>query len=1006
MTHRIAVASTVEDAQARGYLHTLKSLFPQSGLKEVSFVQTYTIDTELSEDQLQTIGGRLANPVIETFAIDMVPTSTDYAFAIEIGFLPGVTDNVGHTVQEMIEDTTGKTFADDEHVYSSYFLFLQGTLSKEEVEKMSQELFNPLIERATVFSAGEDFPVVVPKVALHQESRPILVDLNVSDEELLKISKEGILDENGAGRGPLALSLRAMQAIRDHFATLKRNPTDVELESLAQTWSEHCKHAIFNDPLDDIQDGIYRRYIKGATEKIREQKTANGENPVKDKPHGAGDFCVSVFKDNSGAIAFDDEYLITHKVETHNSPSGLDPFGGSVTAIVGVNRDCLGFGLGARPIANIYGFCVADPHDTRELFRDEKKTQPLLPARRILEGIVRGINAGGNQSGIPTPLGFVAVDPSYRGKPLVFGGTVGLIPRKSPSGSRGEARNLYEKSAKAGDYIVMIGGRVGADGIHGATFSSESLSSGSPATAVQIGDPITQKKFSDALIREARDKGLYSSITDDGAGGLSGSVGEMARESGGCEVDLEKVPLKYPGLAPWQIWISESQERMTLAVPKTKWPALKKIFDRHDVEATRIGTFTDSGDCVVRYNKKEVMHISLEFLHDGRPQEVQISKQRIEHREQKVENRGQNTDLGAALLKMLERPSIGSTAFISQQYDHEVQASAITKPMHGRGRVNADAAVLQPLPNSSRGVVLSHGYAPWYSQIDTYAMAAAAIDTAVRNAICAGASRDYLAILDNFCWSSSDTPERLYELKEAARACYDIATAYGTPFISGKDSMFNDFKGFSASGEKVHIAALPTLLISAIGVMQDIAKTQTIDFKRVGDLVYLIGETNDELGASEYATLNAEKYGHGVSIFGEVPHVDVKKNAAAYDALANAIQKGLVASALGVGRGGLAIALAKSAIAGKLGAQVDLSQLPGTAKTPEAVLFSESQGRMLVCVPRTAQKEFEALFTGVAVTTIGEVIQAASVSIKTSDGAIEVGLPELTEAYRSFFKEW
>ena len=653
--------------------------------------------------------------------------------------------------------------------------------------------------------------------------------------------------------------------------------------------------------------------------------------------------------------------------------------------------DCLGFGLGAKPIANVYGFFVADPTDETTLFRDLARTQPLLPARRILEGIVHGINAGGNQSGIPTPLGFVAVDPSFRGKPLVFGGTVGLIPRKKGK------KKLYEKKAKPGDYIVMVGGRVGLDGIHGATFSSESLASGSPATAVQIGDPITQKKLSDAIIREARDRGLYSSITDDGAGGLSGSVGEMAKESGGCEVNLDSVPLKYPGLAPWQIWLSESQERMTLSVPKKNWPALKKIFDRHDVEATRIGTFTRSGRCVVRAGKKTVMDIKLAFLHDGRPIEKQKTKKVVHSPDEPLAERP--LDFGKAILDVLARPSVGSTSFISQQYDHEVQGTSVTKPLQGRGRMNADAGVLQPLSDSPRGVVLSYGYTPWYSQIDTYAMAAAAIDTAIRNAICAGASREHLAILDNFCWSSSENPERLYELKQAAKACYDTAVAYGTPFISGKDSMFNDFRGYTKSGESIHIAALPTVLISAIGVIPDITKALTLDFKHIGDLVYLIGETNDELGGSEYYS----SLGH---IGGNVPVVNVRKNAKTYDALSKAIQSGLVASAIGVGRGGLGVALAKSSVAGQLGVTLDLRNVAGKAKTTQTIFFSESQGRILVSVRRDVQKMFEKFFKGIPLTNIGEVVQDASLSIELPNEKIQIPLSALTEAYRLFFKDW
>lgn len=991
MTHRITVKPTVSDSRAAGILRNLHTVFPDTKLQGVATVAAYTIDAELSDDHIKIAAERLTNPVIEECSIASVSTPAHYSYAIEIGFLPGVTDNVGHTAKQTIEDATGRVFTDEEAVYTSLFIFLIGNISPSDVGRFADELHNPLIERARIYKAGDSFDVFVPRVTLGQAEDSITVDLDVTDDELERIGREGILDPQGGRRGPLALSVEEMRAVRSYFAAMgrsasggnkeKRKPTDVELESIAQTWSEHCKHTIFNDPLDEIRDGIYRHYIKGATKKIRNKK-------------GRNDFCVSVFKDNSGAIAFDKDYLVTHKVETHNSPSGLDPFGGSVTAIVGVNRDCLGFGLAAKPIANVYGFFVADPRDRTVLYRDQARKQPLLPARRILEGVVRGINAGGNQSGIPTPLGFVAVDPSFRGKPLVFGGTVGLIPRKI------QGKRSYEKKAKPGDYIVMLGGRVGLDGVHGATFSSESLTSGSPATAVQIGDPITQKKFSDAIVREAREKLLYNSITDNGAGGLSGSVGEMSREVGGCAVDLDTVPLKYPGLSPWQIWISESQERMTLAIPKAKWKAFQNICRRHDVEAAIIGTFTKSGRVIVRHRGKEVMNVSLSFLHDGRPVKRQQSR-KPENAELRAENKvlSASADLRQALLDVLSRPSIGSISFISRQYDHEVLAQTITKPLHGRGGVNADAGVLRPFASSTRGIVLAHGYCPWYSQIDTYAMAAAAIDTAVRNAVAAGASRDYLAILDNFCWSSSEKPERLYELKQAAKACYDTAVAYGTPFISGKDSMFNDFRGFTESGQSIHIATLPTLLVSTLGVIRDISKTVTIDLKMPGDLLYLLGETNDELGASEYlATMGA--------VGNAVPQVDLKKNIRTYDTLAKAIGQGLVASAIGVGRGGLAVALAKQSIAGALGARVYLSDVPGKAATAEAILFSESQGRLLVSVRRDAAKTFEKLCKGISMARIGEVARGADVSIRAANRHIETTVDDLTVAYRSFFKDW
>ena len=978
MAHRISVAAKVEDARAENYLHTLRAIFPRTKLKRIAVTSSYTIDAKLSTKEVKTIARSLANPVIEAMSTSQVLKPKRYDYAIEIGFLPGVTDNAGKTARQTVEGCIARKLAQEEAVYSSTFIFLRGALKEKEVIAMSRELHNPLIERASIYVHGEELPIVVPKVSLHEHVAVDEVNLDVDDTELARIGKEGIANHDGARRGPLALSLHAMKTIRGHFKKLGRNPTDIELESLAQTWSEHCKHSIFADPLDEVSEGIYKRYIKGATERIRKQK-------------GKKDFCVSVFKDNSGAIAFDDEYLITHKVETHNSPSALDPFGGAITGIVGGNRDTLGFGLGAKPIANIYGFCVADPEDKTMLYRDQSKKQPLLPARRILEGVIKGINAGGNQSGIPTSLGFVATDPRYRGKPLVFAGTVGLIPRKNGQ------RKLYEKQAKPGDYIVVVGGRVGLDGVHGATFSSESLSSGSPATAVQIGDPITQKKLSDAIVREARDKNLYTSITDNGAGGISCSVAEMAKECGGCIVDIEKVPLKYAGLSPWQIWISESQERMTLSVPKRNWSALKKLFDRHDVEATVIGTFTDMAHCVVKSRGKKIMDIGMKFLHDGRPVEHQKGKKVIrEHAEPSAASR--NVPLGRAFLSLLSRPNIASTAFISRQYDHEVQANSVTKPLQGRGQVSADAGVLKPMPDSEKGVALSHGYLPWYSDIDTYAMAAASIDTAVRNAVAAGADTNYLAILDNFCWSTSNPAERVYELERAAKAVYDIAVAYGAPYISGKDSMFNDFRGYTVRGEKIHVAAPPTLLISAIGVMNDASKAMTLDFKMTGDLVYLLGETNDELGASEYFSMLG-------SVGNIVPQVDAKKNLRVYKTLSKAIRAGLVASATPVGRGGLGVALAKAAIGGQLGATLGLKKLPGKAKRADSILFSESQGRIVVSVRPLAVAEFEKLARGISCTYLG-FVAGETLEIELPQKDISIKVSKLTEAYRKPFKNW
>ncbi|MBI3887770.1 phosphoribosylformylglycinamidine synthase, partial [Candidatus Microgenomates bacterium] len=689
----------------------------------------------------------------------------------------------------------------------------------------------------------------------------------------------------------------------------------------------------------------------------------------------------------------DDEYLVTYKVETHNSPSALDPFGGAITGIGGVNRDALGFGMGAKPVANFYGYCFADPRVDVPLYKGKNKTQQMLSSKRIMEGVIAGVNAGGNQSGIPTPQGFVYFDERFRGKPLVFVGTVGLIPRKI------KGKLSHKKQAKPRDFIVIVGGRVGKDGIHGATFSSEALDSGSPATAVQIGDPITQKKLSDAIVKEARDLLLYNSITDNGAGGLSCSVAEMGTESGGCEVAIENIPLKYPGLDPWEIWISESQERMTLAVPPAKWKAFSTLMHSRGVEATVIGTFTDSGKCIVTYNKKTIVDLDMDFLHEGLPKRQMKSKILLAS---SINTKCKMPkDLAKTILQMLSRFNITSFEFISQQYDYIVQGNAVLGPLHGKGRVNADASVIRPVLASQKGVILSQGLYPMYSEIDAYKMSAASVDTAIRNAVAMGANPDYLSLLDNFCWCSSNDPVRLGQLKEAVKACYDLAVSYGTPFVSGKDSMFNDFKGYDNEGNQVAISILPTLLISSFGVVPDITKVVSLDAKQSGDLLYILGETYEEIGGSEYSQMQ-------MFSADSVPAVDPVRNKGVYNALYQAIQKNLVASSISVGRGGLAVALAKKAIGGMLGLTIDLQKLSGDASRNDFALYSESQGRILVTVAHKNKQIFEQTMKGNSFSKIGKVTKAKNLVIIGLKGKeiVSLTIDSAANAYRETFKDY
>ena len=985
--NRIVITSRDKDTRAKVLISKIRS--NGYSAEDLILADVYTLYGNFTETEIENIAKLLSNPVTQKYKINS-PEEITFNQAIEIGFLPGVTDNTGNTARECIEDFL-KRKLDKDTVFTSQILFL--TTEEKDAKIIGKSLANELIQRIDVksyedYQKDNGMDKKVPIVKLETHIQVDTVNLNADDDDLSKIGKEGIANNDGTRRGPLALDLESMKSIRDYFKKEGRNPTDIEIESMAQTWSEHCKHTIFASELDEIKDGIYKTYIKSATKRIREDL-------------GKDDFCVSVFKDNSGAIIFDDNHLVTSKVETHNSPSALDPFGGAITGIVGVNRDTIGFGMGALPAINFYGYCFADPFKQRELYRQKDKISKALSPRRIMDGVIEGVRVGGNCSGIPTPQGFVYFDDDFSGKPLVFVGTFGIIPNTVNS-----KRSDYKK-AMPGDLIVMMGGRVGCDGIHGATFSSEVMDSGSPATAVQIGDPITQKKMSDALIKEARDLNLYTSITDNGAGGISCSVAEMAEESGGFTVDLEKVPTKYAGIQPWEIWISESQERMTLSVPKDKVEELKSLMDSRGVEMTVIGEFNASSRAIVKYDGKTIMDIDMDFLHEGLPKTRRISEfieQKIEEPDFKVPKY-----LSHTLKDMIARINLCSFSFITNQYDFEVQGGSVLKPLQGEGQVNATASVTKLINDSDKGIILAQGITAKYSRIDTYHMAASAIDTAIRNTVAVGGNVDRMALMDNFCWCSSNDPKRLYQLKRAAKACYDYATAYMTPFISGKDSMFNDFKGYDKNNNPVLISVPPTLLITATGVMENVNNAVSLDVKAQGDLTYTIGITRDELGGSEYYEYMGKILEGKPFIGASVPKVDAIKAIESYRKLYRAIENNLIASSISVSSGGIGIALAKMCIAGNLGCMIDLSRLKreGTERD-DFTLFSESQSRIIITIDPKDKEKFENMMEGTDLSLIGRVTDENALKIKGLKGEmiIDCTIDDLNTSYQKTFEHF
>ncbi len=959
-------------------------------VEQVRTLDVYTVDAALSDAEIEAAAaGPFSDPVIQEYAVNR-PLARDFDVLVEVGFRPGVTDNVGRTSREAIQYLTGRPFAEGEAVYTSVQYLLKGNLDKQVAERIATGfLGNGLIQRWDIVTSAEfdrdkGVRITLPKVISDTAPEVREIDLDVTDDELMKISRDGML----------ALNLEEMKKLQAHAADpanlkareavgLGNKLTDVELEALAQTWSEHCKHKIFSAKIEyqdeqgnrETINSLFKTYIVGATRDIRARL-------------GEKDFCLSVFKDNAGVIEFNDDWSVVFKVETHNSPSALDPYGGALTGIVGVNRDGMGTGMGARLIFNTDVFCFASP------FLEKPLPPRLLHPRRIFEGVVEGVEHGGNKSGIPTVNGSIVFDERFAGKPLVYCGTASIMPRNL------NGKPCHEKKVQVGDHIVMTGGRIGKDGIHGATFSSEELHEGSPVTAVQIGDPITQKRMFDFLII-ARDRGLYNSITDNGAGGLSSSVGEMSEDTGGFEMHLDRAPLKYPGLQPWEILISEAQERMTLAVPPDKLDAFVQLATEMDVEASDLGVFTDSGYFHCLYEGKTVSYLSMEFLHEGVPQMVIPAKWTPKN----LSEPGFElpADLGSELKALLGRLNICSKESVVRRYDHEVQAGTVIKPLVGVANDGpSDAAVYRPLFDSFEGVVVSHGICPSYSDIDTYHMMACAIDEGLRNFVAVGGNIEHVAGLDNFCWcdpvKSEKTPDGEYkaaQLVRANKALYDYCVAFGVPLISGKDSMKNDYQ---IGDTKISIP--PTVLFSVIGKIGDVRQSVSMDVKRPGDLVYLLGITRDECGGSEYYEQHGE-------LGSNVPKVDAATALDLYKTLNAAQRDGLIRSCHDLSDGGLGVALAEKAFAGGYGIRADLDKVLAEGDLrADKLLFSESQSRLLVTVRAENSGRFEALFAGRAAACIGEVTEEPRLQLsKGAATLVDVDILTLKEAWQAPLRE-
>ena len=761
----------------------------------------------------------------------------------------------------------------------------------------------------------------------------------------------------------------------------------MELEYISQARSDHCNHNTFRGLFHYLDlstgerkeiDNLFKTCIEAPTLEIQKEK----------------DWVISVLWDNAGVARFDENHYYCITAETHNSPSNMEPYGGALTGIVGVYRDPMGTGKGSRLCLGSYGFCVG-PRDYAGPLK------PKLHPRRLLDGIIEGVRDGGNKSGIPTPFGQVFFHPGYIGKCLVFVAALGFMPARI----KDEPTEL--KRTTPGDLIVMCGGRVGKDGIHGVTASSEVYSASTPAGHVQIGDPYTQKKMHDFLL-EARDEGIMAYITDNGGGGLSSSVGESARFSNGCEVHLDRVPLKYEGLDQWEIWISESQERMTVGLRPEYWDRFQALARKHNVECAGIGNYTASGKVHLLYQGKTCAYVDLDFLQSDFP------KWTFEAEWQPAETRGlfepvikEPEDYLGLLKTLLARPNITSKNWITRQYDHEVQGGSVLKPLTGKYRdIPGDAVVIRPHLPSFRGIAFTQAIQPTYAQIDPYAMVAATIDEAVRRLLVVGSDLEQIGGVDNFCWPSIqyhplENPDGKYKAAQLVRANWalrDVCLKFGIPLLSGKDSMYVDGYIEGPFGEAHRISGLPTFQFTATGIVPDVRSCQSLDLKIPGDLIYCLGETRDELGGSEYYDL--------LGYIGlNVPRLDAVAGEKPYQALQQAIQAGWVASAHGIYRGGLGIHLALMALAGDLGLEVDLAKIPvASPLSPERRLFSESCSRVILCLDPKKKKPFEKHMAGCRMESIGRVRKDQTFQIKDGKRTlIKTRLKTLREAFHQTF---
>jgi len=914
LLQEVRVQTEGSDVRGQDVLYEIRNTLGIRTITDVRTIKVYRlqgVDTSTADILAQKL---LCDSVYQTYTINQ-PIHCGALKKIEVAYKPGVANPEVDSLCRAAEYLNIVLQAADTSFEYHFF----GELTDNELQKITEQLLvNKTVGRLitevpqTLLTEGTTGPVTT--IPLREMSETQLVELSKKQQ--------------------LFLNSDEMKVIQKYFQEQGRDPRDAELETLAQTWSEHCNHKTFKANL--IVDGNKKEPLYARLKKVAHQYCDN---------------VVSAFIDNAGAYRFYDGYAILGKVETHNSPSAIEPYGGAGTGSSGVFRDIMGTGQGAKVIASTDMFCFAPPT------LDEAALPPgCLHPNYLLRNVVYGVRDYGNRMGIPTNNGSVHFHENFKAKPTVIVGAYGITPEDKCK--KGEPQK--------GDIIFSVGGKVGRDGIHGATFSSGEMTAKTQsvnASAVQIGNPIEQKRMADALL-ECRDQNLIRAITDCGAGGFSSAIGEMAEKTG-AYVDLQKVPLKYAGLAPWEIWISESQERMVCAVAPNNVEKFKEACAAYNALAVEIGHFTDDKQLTVVYDNQIVCDLFMDFLHNGLPQRTMIATQ--EKRTNKQIDVPFPNDLETTYCKVMSHLNICSKEPIVRQYDHGVQGTNVLSPFSGIHHNGPnDAVVLQPLFNKPYGVIIAHGMNPELNMSDPYKGSIWAITEALANVVAVGGNPQEVGLIDNFIWPFPDE-HSLWDLDQAIEACIDAMHAFKIPFISGKDSLSSTYR--YPNGEVLKIP--PVLCISAFGRIPDIKKTISADFKRNDSVIVLLGLLDkNAMGGSAYLDI------HGIKQ-GIVPTINLEETSYVFNALHELIQQGEILACHDISEGGLAVALAEMCFGGDVGAEIDVTQVH--KERSDYALFNETAGCFLVEV--TQKILDENIFVNMPHVVLGHTTPEKTISV-------------------------